>query len=216
MGPARRATAGQAPTDCNRGAAAVVAWGMKLPYATRLEEHPHAPRCAMCGYCLLGNVTGVCPECGARWRPAKQRVKRLSPGMMMLIGLAGCLVTGVMAAWLSPPPLLSGREQSKEKRAESAVRRIGPIAKGLETFRWDMGRYPTTQEGLGALFGVCRDPRGSRCGPSDLRSDVRPTSHRTTRGHSRPEWPRRRTDACKRAVARPLSRPPEPAIISTS
>ncbi len=24
-----------------------------------------SPSCLVCGYCLVGNVTGVCPECGS-------------------------------------------------------------------------------------------------------------------------------------------------------
>ncbi len=30
----------------------------------RLREESQLPRCRNCGYCLIGNTSGVCPECG--------------------------------------------------------------------------------------------------------------------------------------------------------
>jgi len=37
--------------------------GVFVRLATRQQHHP-AGQCRRCGYCLTGNVSGICPECG--------------------------------------------------------------------------------------------------------------------------------------------------------
>ena len=37
--------------------------GVFVRLATRQQHHP-AGQCRKCGYCLTGNVSGTCPECG--------------------------------------------------------------------------------------------------------------------------------------------------------
>ena len=32
----------------------------------RTTKTPDAPSCSKCGYCLKGNVSGACPECGTQ------------------------------------------------------------------------------------------------------------------------------------------------------
>jgi general secretion pathway protein G len=70
------------------------------------------------------------------------------------------LVAGILAviAAFALPKLLDKAQQAKEDIARAAIGRNGSIAKGLESYQWDMGRFPETDEGLAALFA----PKGSR------------------------------------------------------
>ena len=64
------------------------------------------------------------------------------------------LVAGILAllAAFAVPKLFGLADQAKNDLARTAVGRNGPIAKGLDAFNWDMGRYPTTDEGLAILL----------------------------------------------------------------
>ena len=64
------------------------------------------------------------------------------------------LVAGILAllAAFAIPRLFQQAQEAKVKLATAAVGRNGPIAKGLEAYKWDMGKYPETDEGLAALF----------------------------------------------------------------
>jgi general secretion pathway protein G len=64
------------------------------------------------------------------------------------------LVAGILAllAAFAIPRLMGQAEQARIKLAEAAVGRNGPISKALDAYRWDMGQYPETDEGLKALM----------------------------------------------------------------
>src|SRR5262245_2136035 len=68
--------------------------------------------------------------------------------VMVIIGLLMALVG---------PNLIKQEEKSKVKAARAQIEMLGT---SLDTFRLDVGRYPSTQEGLAALrqrpFGVDR------------------------------------------------------------
>lgn len=64
------------------------------------------------------------------------------------------LVAGILAllAAFAVPKLMEQATLTKIKLAQAAIGRSGPIASQLEKFKYDMGRYPETDEGLAALF----------------------------------------------------------------
>ncbi len=64
------------------------------------------------------------------------------------------LVAGILAvlAAFAIPSLMGTAEKAKEKLAIAMIGRNGPIAKGLTSYKWDLGKYPDTDEGLAALF----------------------------------------------------------------
>mgnify|MGYP002261085459 CR=1 FL=1 len=64
------------------------------------------------------------------------------------------LVAGILAvlAAFAIPSLLGTAQKAKIKLAEAAIGRNGPIAKGLTSYKFDMGKYPDTDEGLAALY----------------------------------------------------------------
>lgn len=64
------------------------------------------------------------------------------------------LVAGILAvlAAFAIPSLMRQGEKAKIDIAKAAVLRNGAIAKALEAYKWDMGKYPDTDEGLAALF----------------------------------------------------------------
>lgn len=63
--------------------ACVVGWFPAYYAARTAEDEALTPAdlegyCVNCGYDLTGNVTGVCPECGHRFRPPSQWPPRVS------------------------------------------------------------------------------------------------------------------------------------------
>lgn len=64
------------------------------------------------------------------------------------------LVAGILAvlAAFAIPSLMGTANKAKEDLARAEIGRNGPISKGLEQYKWDMGKYPDTDEGLGALY----------------------------------------------------------------
>ncbi len=64
------------------------------------------------------------------------------------------LVAGILAllAAFAIPRLFQQAQQAKMKLCEAAIGQNGPIAKALNSYKWDMGRFPDTDEGLEALF----------------------------------------------------------------
>ncbi|MDO8631025.1 MAG: type II secretion system major pseudopilin GspG [Phycisphaerales bacterium] len=64
------------------------------------------------------------------------------------------LVAGILAvlAAFAIPSLMGTADKAKEKLAYAAIGRNGPIAKGLTSYKWAMGKYPDTDEGLAWLF----------------------------------------------------------------
>jgi len=70
------------------------------------------------------------------------------------------LVAGILAllAAFAIPKLFSQAQTAKIQLASAAVGRNGPIAKGLEAYKWDMGKYPDTDEGLAGMYA----PKGAK------------------------------------------------------
>jgi general secretion pathway protein G len=60
------------------------------------------------------------------------------------------VIIGLLAAYVGPKYFAQlGKSEVTVARAQ-----IGAFEKALDTYRLDMGRYPTTQEGLDALVGA--------------------------------------------------------------
>lgn len=64
------------------------------------------------------------------------------------------LVAGILAllAAFAIPRLFGQAERARVDLARAQIGRNGPIAKALEAYKWDMGRYPESDEGLMVLF----------------------------------------------------------------
>lgn len=77
-------------------------------------------------------------------------------GFTLLELLVVIVILGLLAAYVAP------RYFSQVGKSEAAVARaqIEAFEKALDQFRLDVGRYPTTQEGLGAL--VSRPPDAAK------------------------------------------------------
>ncbi len=64
------------------------------------------------------------------------------------------LVAGILAllAAFAIPRLFEKAYEAQVKICSAEIGRNGPIAKAIENYKWDMGRYPDSDEGLIALF----------------------------------------------------------------
>lgn len=64
------------------------------------------------------------------------------------------LVAGILAvlAAFAIPSLIGTADKARVKLAEAAVGRNGPISKALTSYKFDMGKFPDTDEGLAALY----------------------------------------------------------------
>jgi general secretion pathway protein G len=87
-------------------------------------------------------------RCG--WLSRRQATSRLPPraaGFTLLELLVVIVILGLLAAYVAP------RYFSQIGKSEAAVARaqIEAFEKALDQFRLDVGRYPSTQEGLAAL-----------------------------------------------------------------
>jgi len=80
--------------------------------------------------------------------------RRRAAGFTLIEILVVLVILGLLAG-LVGPRLFSKVDSSKVKTAETQVRMLKTA---LQTFRLDVGRYPTTAEGLAALE---RRPEGS-------------------------------------------------------
>ena len=94
-----------------------------------------------------------------------------------------------MLAAMVGPRLIRQQEKAAVKAAQAQVERLGTA---LDTYRLDMGRYPTTQEGLGALMQPPGGGGGSRWDGPYLNKDVpldpwdNPYQYRAPGGGGRP------------------------------
>ncbi len=71
----------------------------------------------------------------------------VSSGFTLIELLVVMVIIGLLAA-LVAPRFIRQEEKAKVKAAKAQIELLGPA---LDTFRLDVGRYPTTQEGLEAL-----------------------------------------------------------------
>ena len=84
------------------------------------------------------------------------------------------LVAGILAllAAFAIPRLFGLAEKARIDLAKAAVGRNGPIAKALDTYKWDMGRFPDTDEGIDALLQRKQEVDNERYDGPYLDNDV--------------------------------------------
>ena len=80
----------------------------------------------------------------------KRRSRRAFTLLEILIVVG---ILAVLAAFVVPS-LIGAGEQAKIKIAEAAVGRNGDIANALKRYRFDVGTYPTSEEGIEALYRI--------------------------------------------------------------
>ena len=79
----------------------------------------------------------------------KKQDRRAAFTLMELLLVAGILA---LLAAFAIPRLFQQAEDVKMDLCRAEIGRNGPIAKGLEQYKWHMGQYPDTDEGLEALY----------------------------------------------------------------
>jgi general secretion pathway protein G len=84
------------------------------------------------------------------------------------------LVAGILAvlAAFAIPALFGQAQQAKIEIAKAAVGPNGPIGKALDAYKWDMGRYPETDEGINALLQTQDEADDERYKGPYLKNDV--------------------------------------------
>ena len=89
------------------------------------------------------------------WRQSdERRIARASAGFTLLELLIVLVIIGLLAG-LVGPRLLERLDSSKVTTTETQIRELRTA---LDTLRLDIGRYPTTDEGLAMLTNAPGDP----------------------------------------------------------
>jgi general secretion pathway protein G len=71
-------------------------------------------------------------------------------GFTLIEVLLVVMILAMLAAF-AVPSIIGAGENAKKKMAAAAVGDTGPIATSLNMFKLEIGRFPTTDEGLAAL-----------------------------------------------------------------
>jgi general secretion pathway protein G len=79
----------------------------------------------------------------------KKQNRRSAFTLMELLLVAGILA---LLAAFAIPKLFEQAQSANIKICEAAIGQNGPIAKALKNYKWDMGQFPDTDEGLEALY----------------------------------------------------------------
>ncbi len=80
----------------------------------------------------------------------RRRIQRKGRAFTLIEVLLVAGILALLAAFVVPR-LWEQAKEAKIKIAEAAVGRNGSFAKALEAYKWDMGKYPDTDESLAAL-----------------------------------------------------------------
>ncbi len=83
----------------------------------------------------------------------QRKRKQIRRGFSLLEILIVVGILALLAAFVVPA-LMSGSNDAKNGLAATAVGRSGPIAGALKRYRFDVGTYPDTSEGLAALHSI--------------------------------------------------------------
>ena len=94
--------------------------------------------------------------------------RRNEAGFTLLELLVVVLIIGLLASYVGPKYF----SQIGKSEATAAKAQVEAYAKAVDNFRLDMGRFPTTEEGLAAL--TARPADGDKWNGPYLRKDVVP------------------------------------------
>jgi len=93
----------------------------------------------------------------------QRRPSRSSQWLMKAWGVGALIVVvATVAVGFWAIPRLNGGTGARLQICRAMIGKNGPIAKSLESYKWDMGQFPTTEEGLRVLFKKKGDVADSR------------------------------------------------------